>query len=147
MYHSPLPLIGWGATLLVCALAWWRGGRAEQLGAALKLATSLIALAVHHILKQDAISGALLTADGVLAIGFLALAIRYASLWIGAAMLLQAGQFSLHAWYLVSGLDRDRFYAVANNLVTVGILLCILVGTVMAWIRRERRDTPTSQTA
>lgn len=142
MYHSPLPLIGWAATLLVCALAWWKGGRAEQLGASLKLATSLIALAVHHLLKQNSISGALLTADGVLAIGFLALAIRYASLWIGAAMLLQAGQFSLHAWYLVSGLERDRFYAIANNLVTVGILVCILVGTLISWFRRSRKALP-----
>jgi hypothetical protein len=137
MYHSLIPLIGWGATLLVCALAWWKGGRPEQLGAALKLATSLIALGVHHLLKQDSISIALLTADGLLAVGFLALAIRYASLWLGAAMLLQAAQFSLHAWYLVSGLERDRFYAIANNLVTVSILVCILVGTLLAWRRRS----------
>lgn len=141
MYHSLIPLIGWVATLGVCALAWWKGEQAERLGASLKLATSVIALGVHHLLKQDSISGALLTADGVLAVGFLALAIRYASLWIGAAMLLQAGQFSLHAWYLVSGLQRDRFYAIANNLVTVGILICILVGTLIAWRRRHRAAT------
>lgn len=138
MYHSPLPLIGWIATLLVCGLAWWKGGRAEQLGASLKLITSLTALAIHRLLNQDSISGALLTADGVLAVGFLALAIRYASLWIGAAMLLQAGQFSLHAFYLVSGLEHDRFYAVANNMVTIGILVCILTGTLIAWRRKAR---------
>ncbi len=140
MYHSLIPLIGWGATLLVCAFAWWKGGQAERLGASLKLATSVIAFGVHHLLKQDSISGALLTADGVLAVGFLALAIRYASLWIGAAMLLQAGQFSLHAWYLVSGMDRDRFYAIANNLVTIGILVCILVGTLISWRRRNKAE-------
>ncbi|MBI5942609.1 MAG: hypothetical protein HY859_19575 [Caulobacterales bacterium] len=138
MYHSLIPLIGWGATFLVCVLAWWKGGRAEQYGVSLKLATSLVALAVHHLLKQGAISGALLTADGVLAVGFLALAIRYSSLWIGAAMLLQAGQFSLHAWYLVNALERDRFYAIANNLITAGILACILVGTLISWRRRAK---------
>lgn len=130
--------IGWIVTLAVLAFAWWKGGRPEQYGATLKVATSLIVLAVHHLLKQDSISLALLTADGLLAIGFLALAIRYSSLWTGAAMLLQAGQFSLHAWYLVSSLERDRFYAVANNLITIGILLCILVGTLIAWRRRAR---------
>ena len=128
-------IVGWTVLLGVFALAWFKGGHAEQYGASLKLVTSLVALAVHHLLKQGSISGALLTADGILAIGFLALAIRYASLWIGAAMLLQAGQFSLHAWYLVSELDRDRLYAIANNLISVGILVCILVGTLIAWRR------------
>ena len=138
MYHSVLPVIGWSVLLGVFALAWFRGGRAEQYGASLKLATSLIALAVHHLLKQGAISGALLTADGVLAVGFLALAIRYSSLWIGVAMLLQAGQCSLHAWYLVNALERDRFYAISNNLISIGILTCILVGTVISWRRRAK---------
>jgi len=130
--------IGWLVTLVVLALAWFKGGRPEQYGATLKVVTSAAALAAHHLLKQDTISVALLTVDGILAVGFLGLAIRYASLWIGAAMLLQAGQFSLHAWYLVSALDRDRFYAIVNNLVTMGILLCILVGTLIAWRRRNR---------
>ena len=147
MYHSLIPLLGWGATFVVCALAWWKGGQVEKLGASLKLATSVIALGVHHLLKQDAISVALLTADGLLAVGLLALAIRYASLWIGAAMLLQAGQFSLHAWYLVNGLKFDRFYAIANNLVTIGILICILVGTLIAWRRRSKAAPAATQAA
>ncbi len=138
MYQSPLPVIGWAATLAVLVFAWWRGGSAERYGATLKIATSLVALSVHHLLNQETISVALLVADGVLAIGFLILAIRYSSLWIGAAMLLQAGQFSLHAYYLVSALERDRLYAVANNLITLAILLCILAGTVIAWRARIR---------
>jgi hypothetical protein len=138
MYQSPLPMIGWAATLAVLAFAWWKGGSAERYGASLKLITSLVAFAVHHLLNQETISVALLVADGVLAVGFLILAIRYSSLWIGAAMLLQGGQFSLHAFYLVAELPRDRLYAIANNLVTLAILLCILAGTVIAWRARMR---------
>ncbi len=138
MYQSPLPMIGWAATFAVLAFAWWRGGSAERYGASLKIATSLVALAIHQLFNQESISVALLVADGILAVGFLVLAIRYSSLWIGVAMLLQAGQFSLHAYYLVSELQRDRFYAVANNLVTLAILLCILAGTVLAWRARSR---------
>ena len=130
--------IGWLVTLAILVLAWSKGGPPERFGATLKVITSAAALAAHHLLRQDSISVALLTVDGLLAIGFLALTIRYASLWLGAAMLLQAGQFSLHAWYLVSGLERDRLYAVANNLVTIGILACILVGTLIAWRRRSK---------
>jgi len=138
MYESPLPMIGWAATLAVLGFAWWKGGSAERYGASLKLITSLFAFSVHHLFNQETISVALLVADGVLAVGFLILAIRYSSLWIGAAMLLQAGQFSLHAWYLVAELQRDLFYAVANNLVTLSILLCILAGTIIAWRARLR---------
>ena len=43
--------------------------------------------------------------DGVVAIGFLLLAIRYASLYLGAAMLLQAALFSLHAAHLSGDTD------------------------------------------
>jgi len=138
MYHSPLPLIGWGATLLVCALAWWRGDKAERYGSLIIVVAALAVFLSHSSLPTPAASLSLLIVDAGMAAGFLLLAIRYASLWLGSAMLLQAGQFSLHAFYLVGGLEHDRFYAVANNLITVGILVCILVGTGISWRRRSR---------
>lgn len=138
MYHSVLPLLGWTITLAVALLAWFRGGLPERYGALVFVGAGLAVLISHTILPVAAEGLSLLAIDALMALSFLALAIRYASLWIGAAMLLQAGQFSLHAWYLVSGLDRDRFYAVANNLITVGILACILVGTLISWRRRAK---------
>ena len=68
--------------------------------------------------------------------GFLYLALRYMSQWLGVAMLLQAIQFSLHAYYLVGELPRDRTYALINNLDSIGVLACILIGTLMTWRRR-----------
>lgn len=142
MYHSPLPLIGWGATLLVCALAWWKGDRAERYGGLLTVVAGVAVFLSHSSLPVSMASFALLVVDATMAAGFLLLAIRYSSLWLGSAMLLQAGQFSLHAFYLVGELQHDRFYAVTNNLVTVGILVCILVGTLISWFRRSRRTSP-----
>ncbi|MDO8377636.1 hypothetical protein [Phenylobacterium sp.] len=75
--------------------------------------------------------------DGVLALGFLALAVRYASLWLGAVMLLQGVQFSLHAYFFVTKLGPGFAYALINNLVTWGTLVGILAGTVA--YQRERR--------
>lgn len=138
MYHSVLPLVGWTVLLGVFLLAWFKGGAAERWGATLKVGTSAMALAVHVLFHANAISVALLTADGLLALGFLVLAIRYASLWIGAAMLLQGVQFSLHAWYLVIERPHDRMYSVINNLDTFAVIGCILVGTLIAWRRREQ---------
>jgi hypothetical protein len=48
-------------------------------------------------------------------------------------MILQAVQFSLHAYYLVGERPHDRSYAIVNNIDTLGVLLCILVGTLLAW--------------
>lgn len=53
------------------------------------------------------------------------------------AELVQGIQFSLHAYYLVGGLARDNTYAMVNNLDSIGVLLCILVGTLLAWRRRR----------
>src|SRR3990167_3433006 len=128
MYHSLLPLLGWITTLAVALLAWLRGGLPERYGSLLFVGAGL-AVFISHVLLPASAEGLFL------------LAIRCSSLWIGAAMLLQAGQFSLHAWYLVNALQRDRFYAVANNLVTVGILACILVGTLISWRRRAKAAT------
>ena len=51
-------------------------------------------------------------------------------------MLFQAVQFTLHAWYLLAERKADIFHAVVNNLDTVGILVCLLIGTITAWRRR-----------
>jgi hypothetical protein len=138
MYQSLLPLIGWAATLAVCLCAWWRGGPAERIGAVLIIVAAVAVWLAHNAMPEGPGGSALLIIDAFVAVGFLALAIRYASLWLGGAMLFQAAQFSLHAYYLVMEKPHDRFYAVANNLVTLAILLCIVAGTVIAWRARSR---------
>lgn len=137
--------IGWLVTLLVAALAWWKGGDPERLGASLMIAASLAVPVAHRSLPTGSASTALLMIDATMAAGFLALAIRYASLWLGAAMLLQALQFSLHAFYLVLEKAHDRLYSIINNIDTMGVILCVLVGTLIAW--RGRRRAAAAQTA
>ena len=44
------------------------------------------------------------------------LVVRYASLWLGVTMMLQAVQFSLHAYYLVMERPHDLLHAWVNNL-------------------------------
>ena len=53
-------------------------------------------------------------------------------------MILQGAQFSLHAYYLVAERSFDRLYSIINNINTYGVILCILVGTLIAWRRRAR---------
>jgi len=130
--------IGWLFTLVVAGLAWWRGGHPERLGASLMVIAGVAVPIAHHLLPTSKASVALLMIDAAMAAGFLGLAIRYASLWLGAAMLLQAMQFSLHAFYIVIEKAHDRLYSIINNLDTIGVILCVLVGTLIAWRRRNR---------
>ena len=99
---------------------------------------ALLFFALQLFMSPAALSLALLIIDGVLGLGFLLLALRYTSLWLGAAMLLQAGQFSLHAFYYVTTKPVDRLFAVVNNVVSWGILLAILAGVGASWLNSRK---------
>jgi hypothetical protein len=142
MPNSVIVQIVWLAILATFVFTVWKGGVAERAAAALVVAAALAAFAIHRLLPPEVHPIALLTGEFLLAAGFLVLAVRFTSLWLGAAMLLQAVQFSLHAWYLVAERPRDILYSVINNIDTVGILICILLGSVAAWRRREAATRP-----
>ena len=138
MYTSLIPIVGWTLLIGTFVFAWLKGAPAERWGASLKVFTSATAFAIHAIFQVETISVALLVADGLLAVGFLALALRYASLWLGAAMLLQGVQFSLHGYYLVMEHPHDYTYSLVNNINSFLVIGCIVAGTVVSWRRRTR---------
>ena len=138
MYTSIAPIFGWVVLVAVLALASWKGGQAERFGVAIVLIGAAFAFLVHLSAPSSLQTFLLLAGEGAMGVAFLVLALRYISPWLGAAMLLQAIQFGLHAYYLVGELPRDRTYAIVNNLDSLGVLLCILVGTVLAWRKRVR---------
>jgi hypothetical protein len=55
-------------------------------------------------------------------------------------MLLQAVQFTLHAWYMLLERPRDALFSTINNVDTLGILACVLFGSIVAWRRRISPD-------
>lgn len=138
MYTSIVPMVGWTVLVGVLVLACWKGGQAERMGAVIVLGGAAYALLVHLVAPKGATAPLLLLGEGAMGGGFLFLALRHMSPWLGVAMLLQAIQFSLHAYYLVGDLPRGRTYAVVNNLDSMGVLLCILIGTALAWRKRVR---------
>ncbi len=137
-------LIGLGVLVAVFAFAMWKGDRAERYGAAFNLAAGLLAVPPQYLLAPDIQPLALLAIDGALAAGFLMLALRYASLWLGAALLLQAVQFSMHAYYLLMTARPDYTYMAVNNVDTTGINICIVAGILLAWRSRVRAVQPTT---
>lgn len=125
-------------TLLVfvaatCVFGLVKGGTAERVGGALILANLLVGMANQQIFHSEILS---LANNGLTAIFLLGLALRYASPWLGAVMLLYALQFALLAFYLVLERERDSLYANLNNLDFVAVSLCLLFGTLTSWRRR-----------
>ncbi|MDI1364707.1 MAG: hypothetical protein PSX79_07560, partial [bacterium] len=121
------PLL-WILTATTVLLAWWRGGAAERFGATMILVGNLFVVAIHFLVPVPAelLALALLMTDAALAVGFLIAAMRYLSPWLGLAMILQAIQFSLHAYYLIGEKPHDYLYRAINNVNTFAILLIIL---------------------
>jgi hypothetical protein len=132
-----------GATVVAVAFALWKGDLPTRIAAVayavLQVATTFVDPRVGDVSGETA----LLAADFVCAVTFLIMAVRYASLWLGAAMLFQAAQFSLHAYYLLMELPHDVMHAWINNADDWGILTSMCVGTILAirhrvaWRREE----------
>ena len=134
----------WTSGVAVTVLAIWLGGLPEKIGATLNLVCAVAAEVAHLVWGSQDAGLALLSVDFILAMGFLGLAVRYASVWLGAAMLFQAIQFSLHAFYMVAERPHDLLYYRVNNIDTIGISLALVIGTIMAWRRRlsQARNSP-----
>ena len=127
----------WVAILAVCALAYFKGGAPERWGAGLTLVMAVAFLVVNNVMPQPQRGVPHLVLDGVLAVGFMALTLRYASAWLGLVMVLQGVQFSLHAFYFVTHKTPGLAYAMVNNLVTWGTLLGLLWGVLAYWRLRR----------
>jgi hypothetical protein len=120
--------------VLICVFAFSKGGWAERIGAAVILANTLA-----YIVNETTVHNPLanLFIDALTAVAFLAVAVRYASFWQGAVMLLYAMQFSLHAFYFVLERPRDMLHVIVNDVVFFAILACLAAGTALAWRRRR----------
>lgn len=132
-----ITLIGLLLLLATFALAWAKGGAAERGGAILIAAVWVVELAFAEAVGTVPI-GWILALDTIQAVGFLALALRYSSLWLGAAMLLQSAVLTLHFLRLADIGFTDRQYVVWINIVGASILFIIIGGTLAAWRKRAK---------
>lgn len=128
-------------TLGVCGFAIRFGGKPERIGGSIILANLLltfIAFAGQGVAwpKVNEIIG--LAADGATAVALLVLAVRYASLWLGGAMMFYAAQFSLHSFYSVTDRAPDALYGALNNFNFLAITACLGAGALVAWRRSAR---------
>ena len=126
--------------LAICLFALWKGGPPERFGGILLIVSLVLTRLAFALAPEAAEPVVRLVSDGVTAMGLLVIALAYGSLWIGGVMLLQAAQFSLHSYYFVTKRPTDLFHAVVNNTDLLGIHLCLVLGTLIAWRQRVVSD-------
>ena len=137
MYHSPIAILLILSAAATGAFALWKGDLAAQIAGVASALSAIVLPAARMMLQSQVGEAVQLSADFVWAVGLLLLAVRFASLWLGVTMLLQSAQFSLHAYYLVMDRPHDLLHAWINNLNTLGISICVLVGALLAIRRRK----------
>lgn len=131
----------------VSALALWKGGQAERFGATVILINTVCDMGLAFLWSPapNNIENpvAKLTLDGLTALAFFGLTVRYICNWLGAVMLLYGAQFALNLYYLVMIKGRDLFYAQANNILF--LLVCIsLAAGVLGHLRAQKALTNAS---
>jgi len=129
-----------------CGLGLWKGGPPERIGALVILVNSALTLVGAQLFANDVAYLSGLVLDGLTAVGFLIMTLIYGRLWLGAAMLVYAGQFALRSFYLVTDRPHDRLHAIINNVNFMAIILCIVIGTAVAWRRRVVSRRPRAAT-
>lgn len=142
MFHLIEPYIALLLMLATTVFAFWKGGQPERLGAAMIVIVWVGTVAAQMLTSKAASDIPLLVSDALAAAGFLAVAVRYSSLWLGGAMMCEAISFVAHAMRLSDG---ERTVGHGHNIyiliinVTSYLVLFLLIGGAMATIGRRRR--------
>jgi hypothetical protein len=137
-------VIGLGALLPAgaCLFAWIKGGPAERYGSTLFGGAIVFTIVCQMITGQSTPVTLELFLDTAVAVGFLALAIRYNNLWLGAAMMIKGMQLAVHATRLTDGEDAIvggvDLYAASLNLIALLICLILAGGTAATMRRRAK---------
>ena len=85
--------------------------------------------------------------DFALAVGLLLIALRYGSLWLGSAMLIQAIALCAHSLVFSGDGPAPAEWMILNNVLSLLVLACIVASTAASWRARwrlERRGSPTN---
>ena len=133
-----------GGLLSVVGFAMLKGRPSERYGAVVYLASVLISTLLNSVFLGAQAVVLEMVCDSCAAVGFLALALRYNSLWLGAAMMVKGVQLALHATHLTDGQDLviagTNVYALGLTFISFAILGIIFGGTLASV--RERRRAP-----
>ena len=122
--------------VLVPLWALLAGSRAERISALIFLVAIVSSKLVEELTSAQHAGTIFLTIDGLMALGYLILALVFGYLWIALMMFTMAGFFSIHAFYEMTNRDLDPTFAHLSNLATLVLLASLAIGV---WTARRRR--------
>ena len=149
MLHSLESKIAVVALIASCVFAFVKGGEAERWGAVFIcvswFSSYIVSFALSSVFSPQARELTFLAVDAALAIGLLAIAFRFAKVWLGVAMLMLSGELGLNGAAMGDWGFRFRDYIALNNVLSFGLLFLLTGATATAWIQRRRRSGKMSQ--
>jgi len=113
------------------------GGRAERISALIFVVATVASKSVEQLIPIKHAGTVFLTIDGLMALGFLALAMIYGHLWIALMMVAMAAFFSIHAFYEMTSRELDWTFALTSNLATIILMVSLAIGVRTS---RHRKD-------
>jgi hypothetical protein len=151
MLHSLASQIAFFALSTTCLFAFVKGGVVERRAAGIILLSWLLSVVISVFLKglfsQHAQEFTFLALDAVTSIGLLCLALRFAKIWLGVAMLMQSGELGLHGAIMADWGFSYQEYMVFNDALSFGLLAVLAGATATAWSQRARDLSPRRNTS
>jgi hypothetical protein len=148
MLHSLASQIAFLALCATCVFALLKGGGVERWAAGIIFVSWALSVAVSvflsRLFSQQIQEFTFLALDAVTALGLLVLALRFAKIWLGVAMLMQSGELSLHGAVMADWGFAYRDYMLLNDALSFGLLLLLAGATATAWFQRIRSRSPRS---
>lgn len=130
--------------ILSCGFALFKGGPAERWGAAVYGGAWILVTVYEFTTGEGRPVIPILSMDLLVAVGFLVLAVRYNSLWLGAAMMLQGVEFGMHTLYLASdGAPQPHLfgwnaYGLGMNVIGLTVLMFIVGATCVTMAHHHK---------
>lgn len=134
-----------------CVYAWWKGGAPERLGTLVVVVCWIGGDLLRAISGELMPTAMLFIADAMFSFGLLVIAVRYGSLWLGAAMVIESLMFCLHG-IEVGDNDPPRWhgmivYLLLSNIISYSVLLILAGGTTATLLRRMQARKATAAAA
>ncbi|HEX4198614.1 MAG TPA: hypothetical protein VHZ26_14340 [Caulobacteraceae bacterium] len=131
---------------LAGGVAVFKGDKPERYGAIILLTPTLIEDVVLPVARHfgyplhDSMPYVELLSTFAVSSGFLYLAVRYASLWLAAAMVVQGTELYFARAFIDSSPRNFNLYATEVNIITASVLGILGGAAVVSWRARSRKQ-------